>query len=88
MSKPNLNSRLTDLRADTDVDPTLRNLLHSLTLNLDLRARYRVFEFEARQEGSEESAHLFRALMETEAGQIAVLRRVLGDNAPAPRSIA
>jgi hypothetical protein len=92
MSNPSLSPRLTDLRADADVDPTLRNLLQSLTLNLDLRARYRVFEFEARQEGSEESARLFHALMEAEAGQIAVLldelRRILGDNARAPRSIA
>jgi hypothetical protein len=92
MANPSLTPRLTDLRADADVDPTLRNLLQSLTLNLDLRARYRVFEFEARQEGAEESARLFHALMEAEAGQIAVLldelRRVLGDNARAPRSIA
>jgi hypothetical protein len=92
MAKSSLKPRLTDLREDTDVDPMLRNLLHSLALNLDLRARYRVFEFEARQEGSEESAHLFRALMDAEAGQIAALldelRRVLGGNAPAPRSIA
>ena len=45
---------------------TLKNLLRALTLNLELRARYRVFEFEASQDGHAEIATdlvaLYRAL--------------------------
>jgi hypothetical protein len=62
MVNPSLTPRLTDIRADADVDPTLRNLLQSLTLNLDLRARYRVFEFEATQDGHPDTALLFKKL--------------------------
>ena len=40
------SSSLRELRDDYGSDQTLQNLLRALTLNLELRARYRVFEFE------------------------------------------
>ncbi len=48
---------ISDLRSGfAESDQTLQNLLPALTLNLELRARYRVFEFEAAQDGHPESA--------------------------------
>jgi hypothetical protein len=73
MSKATFTSRLAELRTEADVDHTLQNLLQALTLNLELRSRYRVFEFEAKQNGAGESASVFRRLIETEATQIAQL---------------
>ena len=52
--------QLRELRDAQGVDQTLQNLLRALTLNLELRARYRVFEFEAAQDGHPETAKLFR----------------------------
>ena len=64
---------LSDLRNGRDSDQTLENLLTALSLNLELRARYRVFEFEATQEGYAEVARLFADLRRTEQQQIADL---------------
>jgi rubrerythrin len=64
---------LRELRDDGGVDQTLQNLLKALTLNLELRARYRVFEFEATQDGHPEVAQLFRVLRNAEGQQIAEL---------------
>jgi rubrerythrin len=61
---------LRELREDDGVDQTLHNLLKALTLNLELRARYRVFEFEATQDGYPEVAQLFHGLRAMEAQQI------------------
>ena len=61
---------LRDLRYDQSVDQTLQNLLRALTLNLELRARYRVFEFEASQDGHADTAQLFRELRRVEGEQI------------------
>jgi hypothetical protein len=63
---------LRDLR-DDGIDQTLQNLLKALTLNLELRARYRVFEFEAAQDGHPEVAALFHGLRIAEGQQIAEL---------------
>jgi hypothetical protein len=59
---------ISDLRNGRDSDQTLENLLTALSLNLELRARYRVFEFEATQEG-----HADVDLRRTEQQQIADL---------------
>jgi hypothetical protein len=59
-----LSNSLRDLREDRGLDQTL---------NLELRARYRVFEFEASQDGDPEVAHLFAELRRSEAEQIAQL---------------
>jgi hypothetical protein len=64
---------LRELRDAQGVDQTLQNLLRALTLNLELRARYRVFEFEAAQDGYPETARLFRSLRDAEGDQIAEL---------------
>ena len=56
-----MSNSLRELRDSQGVDQTLQNLLRALTLNLELRARYRVFEFEAAQDGHPETARLFRA---------------------------
>jgi len=64
---------ISDLRNGRDSDQTLENLLTALSLNLELRARYRVFEFEATQEGYAEVARLFADLRRTEQQQIADL---------------
>ena len=69
---PATSASLRDLR-DDGIDQTLQNLLRALTLNLELRARYRVFEFEASQDGHPEIARLFRGLREAESEQIAEL---------------
>ena len=68
-----MSRTLRELREDRNLDQTLQNLLRALTLNLELRARYRVFEFEATQDGHEDVADLFRTLRATEAEQIAAL---------------
>jgi len=71
--RDDLGSRsISDLRAD-GADQTLQNLLRALTLNLELRARYRVFEFEANQDGHVEVAQLFHELRRMESEQIAEL---------------
>jgi hypothetical protein len=67
------NNSLRRLREDRGLDQTLQNLLRALTLNLELRARYRVFEFEASQDGHPEVAALFSRLREAEGEQIAAL---------------
>jgi len=64
---------LRELRDAHGGDQTLQNLLRALTLNLELRARYRVFEFEAAQDGHPETAQLFRQLRANESEQIAEL---------------
>jgi hypothetical protein len=64
---------LSDLRNGHDTDQTLENLLTALSLNLELRARYRVFEFEAAQQGHTDVAELFGELRELEGRQIAEL---------------
>jgi rubrerythrin len=64
---------LSDLRNGRDSDQTLENLLAALSLNLELRARYRVFEFEATQEGHTDVAQLFSELRRSEGQQIAEL---------------
>jgi rubrerythrin len=68
-----MSHSLRDLREERGLDQTLQNLLRALTLNLELRARYRVFEFEASQDGHPEIAELFRDLRGAEAEQIAAL---------------
>ena len=73
MSNESINAILGDLRSQQDVDHTLQNLLAALTQNLELRARYRVFEFEARQEGMDECAALFADLRVASGEQIQTL---------------
>jgi rubrerythrin len=68
-----MSNSLRELRDSQGVDQTLQNLLRALTLNLELRARYRVFEFEAAQDGYPETAELFRQLRDAEGQQIAEL---------------
>ena len=87
MATEDVSINLSALRTDGDVDHTLQNLLQALTLNLELRARYRVFEFEARQDGLEDCAQLFNELRRVESQQIADLlaglRQRLAESAPA-----
>jgi len=64
---------ISDLRNGRESDQTLENLLTALSLNLELRARYRVFEFEASQEGNNDVAELFAELRRMEQQQIAGL---------------
>jgi rubrerythrin len=64
---------ISDLRNGRESDQTLENLLTALSLNLDLRARYRVFEFEATQDGQPDVARLFAELRRKEQQQIAEL---------------
>src|SRR3954471_13696591 len=68
-----ISGSLRELRDDLGADQTLQNLLRALTLNLELRARYRVFEFEASQDGHPETARLFRDLRIAERDQIVEL---------------
>lgn len=70
-------SSLRELREERGLDQTLQNLLRALTLNLELRARYRVFEFEATQDGHPEVAELFSRLRVAEGEQIAELMQGL-----------
>jgi rubrerythrin len=87
MATEDVSINLSALRTDGDVDHTLQNLLQALTLNLELRARYRVFEFEARQDGLDECAQLFNELRRVESQQIADLlaglRQRLAESEPA-----
>jgi rubrerythrin len=64
---------ISDLRNGRETDQTLENLLTALSLNLELRARYRVFEFEASQEGHPEVERLFANLRDMEQQQISQL---------------
>jgi rubrerythrin len=73
-----IGGSLRELR-DDGIDQTLQNLLRALTLNLELRARYRVFEFEASQDGHPEIARLFRELRQAESDQITDLMSGLYD---------
>ena len=68
-----MSQSLRELRASQGAEQTLHNLLRALTLNLELRSRYRVFEFEAAQDGHPETARLFGLLREAEGEQIAEL---------------
>jgi rubrerythrin len=68
-----MRGSLSELRNEQGIDQTLQNLLRALTLNLELRARYRVFEFEAQQDGYPATAELFRELRAVESEQIALL---------------
>jgi hypothetical protein len=87
MATEDVSINLSALRTEGDVDHTLQNLLQALTLNLELRARYRVFEFEARQDGLDECAQLFNDLRRVESQQIADLlaglRQRLAESEPA-----
>lgn len=78
-----MSSSLRHLRDERGLDQTLQNLLRALTLNLELRARYRVFEFEATQDGHAEIARQFSELRRRQGDQIAALmaslRTRLGD---------
>jgi hypothetical protein len=64
---------LSRLREEQTADLSLRNLMQALTLTYELRARYRVFEYEAAQEGAEACAALFAALSEAEGEQVRTL---------------
>jgi hypothetical protein len=68
-----MSQSLRALRDAPGVDQTFQNLLRALTLNLELRGRYRVFEFEASQDGHSDIAALFGRLRRTEDEQIARL---------------
>jgi hypothetical protein len=68
-----MSGALSELRNEQGIDQTLQNLLRALTLNLELRARYRVFEFEATQDGFPATAQLFRELRAVESEQISAL---------------
>src|SRR3954468_2871305 len=68
-----MGSTIRELREERGLDQTLQNLLRALTLNLELRARYRVFEFEAKQDGHLDVAELFGRMREAEGEQIAAL---------------
>jgi hypothetical protein len=68
-----MSSSLRHLRDERGLDQTLQNLLRALTLNLELRARYRVFEFEATQDGHAEIARQFSELRRRQTEQIATL---------------
>jgi hypothetical protein len=83
-----MSGNLRALREERGLDQTLQNLLRALTLNLELRARYRVFEFEANQDGHPEIAALFGELRQAESEQISALMAGLhtqiGEAVPAP----
>jgi hypothetical protein len=79
---------ISDLRNGRESDQTLENLLTALSLNLELRARYRVFEFEASQDGHTETARLFNKLRRVEGEQIADLMAGLRSRLGAPEMAA
>jgi hypothetical protein len=62
--------------------------MDALTSTYELRARYRVFEFEAAQDGAGECADLFAALRENESEQIRSLMRALRDRLAAAEHAA
>jgi hypothetical protein len=68
-----MSNSLRHLRDEPALDQTLQNVLRALTLNLELRARYRVFEFEAGQDGHPELAREFARLRRKQGEQIAIL---------------
>ena len=68
---------LNRLREEHSADLTLRNLMDALSHTYELRARYRVFEFEAAQEGAAGCAELFAALSAVEGEQATALMRAL-----------
>jgi hypothetical protein len=72
-----MSNSLRHLRDQQGLDQTLQNLLRGLTLNLELRARYRVFEFEASQDGHRELAAQFAILRGKQNEQIAMLLAAL-----------
>jgi hypothetical protein len=72
-----MSNSLRHLRDEQGLDQTLQNLLRGLTLNLELRARYRVFEFEASQDGHPELASQFALLRRKQNEQIATLMAAL-----------
>ena len=74
-----MSDSLRTLRDEQGIDQTLQNLLRALTLNLELRARYRVFEFEAAQDGQSGTAQLFRELRDHESEHIVLLMSGLRD---------
>ena len=86
-----MRESLRELREEPGVDQTLQNLLRALTLNLELRARYRVFEFEASQDGDADTARLFRELRGIESEQITALmsglQKRLNDADPTGRRV-
>ena len=61
---------IASLRVDHDHDVTLQNLLHALTLNFELRARYRAFQFEASQDSVEEFVRVFERLWHRQGEEI------------------
>jgi hypothetical protein len=61
------------LHGAQDADLTLKNLLQALSLALDLRSHYRVYELEAAQDGHEACARLFADLQDVEGRQVARL---------------
>ena len=65
-----LSASLQQLRSDQAIDQTFQNLLRALTLSLELRARYRVFEFEATQDGHPDTALLFKKLRLDQGEQV------------------
>ena len=87
-----MRASLSELRNEQGVDQTLQNLLRALTLNLELRARYRVFEFEAAQDGYHATAQLFRELRAIESEQITALlsglHARLDEAGPGPQNAA
>ncbi len=83
-----MRGSLSELRDEQGIDQTLQNLLRALTLNLELRARYRVFEFEAAQDGHPETAELFRELWRVESEQISALMSGLHDRLGALPSLS
>ena len=68
---------LNRLRQEPSADLTLRNVMEALALTYELRARYRVFEFEAAQDGAEDGAALFARLFEAEGEQVTALLQAL-----------
>src|SRR3954467_14988974 len=68
---------LNRLRHEPSADLALRNLMEALSLTYELRARYRVFEFEALQDGAEDVAVLFARLFEAEGEQVTALLQAL-----------
>jgi hypothetical protein len=63
---------LSELRRG-DLDATLQNVLRALTLNLELRSHYRVFQFESRHQGLDDLAQLFGRLEDRQTEQVSEL---------------
>jgi len=96
-----LTASLQELRSEQAIDQTFQNLLRAVTLSLELRARYRVFEFEATQDGHPETARLFKKLrlgqgeqvhdlivgLQTRIGRLELVARE-GGTPPKPTEVA